>query len=73
MTTVEEDITVDELVEVFIKHKTEAALAAIPRTSGHLMHQRVPWWTNECSAANGERKRALKLFQRTRLLTDKIT
>ena len=43
MTTVEKDMTVDELVEVFNRHMTEVTLAAIPRTSGRLMPQRVPW------------------------------
>jgi len=44
----------------------------IPKSNG-TQKRRVPWWNEECSRVNWERKRALRRYQRTNSLVDKIT
>ena len=65
--------TVDELVEWFNDHVMQAASAAMPLSSSRVMPRRVPWWTDECTVVNNERKQALRRYQRTRLVADKIS
>ena len=66
-----EDLSVDELTRVLTRKLTVAANVAIPRSKGSTLH-RVPWWTDECSVVDVQRKRALRRYQRTRNEVDKI-
>lgn len=50
-----------------------AADAAIPKSSGRPIRHRVPWWTEAIGAANLVRKRALRRFQHTSALADRIS
>ena len=49
-----------ELVDVYCKHLILAADIAIPRSSGRLLPRKVPWWNEECTLANRQRKQALE-------------
>ena len=49
-----------------------AAKAAIPKSSGKIRPKTVPWWTRECTEANKQRKTALRRYQRTLLINDRI-
>ena len=62
----------EELVDVYCKHIILAADIAIPRSSGRLLPRKVPWWNEECTLANRQRKQALRKYQRSLLVVDKI-
>ena len=49
-----------------------AAIKSIPRTSNRPRPRRNPWWTEECTKAIRRRKIALRKFQRSSLIVDKI-
>ena len=49
-----------------------AAKDRIPQTKGMPSRRPVPWWIEQCTIANRERKTALRRYQRTRLMVDKI-
>ena len=51
----------------------QAALDSMPMSLVRVIPRRVPEWTQEIILANNERKRALRQYQRTRLVADKIT
>lgn len=68
----EEDLTVDEMAENFSGALRVAASIAIPRSKGGTIQHRVPWWNDDCSRANLDRKRALRRFQRSGSIADKI-
>ena len=75
--TVEHDLVkdtpVDLLVEIFNCHMIKAARKSIPESSGEPRPRRNPWWTQECTDAIGRRKAALRKYQRSSLVTDKIS
>lgn len=71
--TTTQESTVDELIEIFNNHIISAANASIPKSSTKPRPRRVPWWTPECTEANRQRKLALRKYQRTNLIADKIT
>jgi len=52
---------------------TSAADENIPKSSGLRQKVRVPWWTDECSRVDTERKRAMRRYQRSGLVVDKIS
>ena len=64
--------TIDELIEIYNDHIISAANLSIPKSSGKIYPKTVPWWTPECTNANRERKIALRRYQRTKLIADKI-
>lgn len=61
------------MVDIFETCIQAAANAAIPVSSDRIHPHRVPWWTPECTRLNNERKRALRRYQHTRLVCDKIS
>ena len=63
---------IDELVDIFNDKVHSAAVQSISQTAGQVHGRPVPWWNAECKLVNIERKRALRRYQRTRLLVDKI-
>ena len=72
MDDVNEDLPVDELTELLTSRMKTAASIAIPRSRGGTVTHNVPWWNDSCELAKIERKRALRRYQRTRLMIDKI-
>ena len=66
------DSTVDELLNHYNRHLLESANLSIPQSSTKPRPKRVPWWTRECSEVNRQRKTALRKYQRTLLIADKI-
>ena len=50
------DESVDTLTSTITDTLIAAAMASIPRTSGHLTRPPVPWWTRECDDAKRERE-----------------
>ena len=56
----------------FINHIHTAADKFIPKTKSSNIQKPVPWWTSECNIVCNERKQALRRYQRSRLLADKI-
>ena len=65
--------SVDELVALFNSFIISAANLSIPKSSDKIPLKRVPWWNIECSTANFERKRALRRYQRSKTIFDKIS
>jgi len=65
--------TVDEDVERFNELVASATEHAIPRTKGTTPRRRNPWWNEDCSSANLERKRALRRYKRSNLIADRIS
>lgn len=72
MADYEEDATVEDMNQQFVNTVRTAASIAIPRSEGGTVQHNVPWWNAACNLAKSERKRALRRYQRTRLLIDKI-
>jgi len=62
----------DELVNLYNSLIIEAADVAIPKTSGRVFPKKVPWWSNKCAEAIIQRKRALRKYQSSLLIVDKI-
>ena len=59
LTYIDEDgegTTVDEMVNNITNRIQEAAGVSIPQSKGGLLYWPVPWWTEECTLANNERK-----------------
>lgn len=69
---IDENMTVDNLVAVFNGIIIDAAHSAIPKTSDKVHSNRIPWWKKECWNVDQERKRTLRVYQRTKLVCDKI-
>ena len=68
-----QNMNVNELVEHYNQHIITAANKTIPKSTRTLpRRKRVPWWTQECSNAISARKTALRRYQRSLLVTDKI-
>lgn len=65
--------TVDELVEQYNSIIITAANKTIPKSNIGTRSKKVPWWTPECTEAINQRKFALRKYQRSRLVTDKIS
>jgi hypothetical protein len=72
MEELEDDRSVDEMAENLTNPLRVAASIAIPRSKGGTILHRVPWWNDDCARANLDRKRALRRFQRSGNLADKI-
>jgi len=68
-----QEYTVDELIAYFTNHIIRAANKAIPKSSNRPRPKRNPWWSTECTEAIRNRKTALRRYQRSSLLSDKIT
>ena len=67
-----DDKDVNELVKVFSDLVISAAQQSIPQTKGTFTRRPVPWWNEQCTIANRERKRALRRYQRSKLVVDKV-
>jgi len=65
--------TIDEDVKNFNDLVTRACNLSIPRATGPGRRRPNPWWNDECTLANMERKRALRKYQRTKCIADRIT
>jgi len=68
----DETQSVDDLSNSLTQTIRTAASIAISRSKGGSIQHRVPWWTDDCTEANRRRKMALRRYQRTRSLVDKI-
>ena len=66
-----EQLTIQERYEKLQKHIIDIANRTIPKTNPDI-ERPVPWWTPECGQLRQERKTALRKYQRTGLLVDKI-
>ena len=72
MEDLDEDLPVDDFAELLTARIKTAASVAIPRSRGGIVTHNVPWWNEACELSKIERKRALRRYQRTQLLIDKI-
>ena len=63
---------INEMIEQFTEILYSAADRSIPKTNPINRAKRVPWWNDECTILNNERKRALRRYQRSRLPADKL-
>jgi hypothetical protein len=66
------DLTVDEMVNTLNHTIVTAADLHIPKSSDRILPRRIVWWTPECTRLNIERKHALRRYQRSGLIADKI-
>lgn len=66
-------INVEDVLARFVELLLRAAEASIPINSGEARKPRVPWWNSDCSEACRERKHALRRYQRSGLVADRIT
>ena len=64
--------SIDDLITCYYKNIISAADKSIPKSSGKIKPKKVPWWTEDCTIANRNRKNALRKFQNSSLITDKI-
>ena len=64
---------VNQLITQYNCHIITAAQIAIPKSSGLPRKYKVPWWTSECAEVIKQRKKALKRYQRSLLVADKIS
>ena len=67
-----EDQSIEMLVDAFNEHIMVAAINSIPQSSNIPRPRRNPWWTQECNEAIRKRKTALRKYQRSSLIIDKI-
>ena len=67
------DQSIEHLLETFTSKIRHAADIAIPTSSMQPKPKKVPWWTDECTEANRHRKIALRRYQRSSLVADKIS
>ncbi len=65
------NLPIAQMIEKLTSLIRAAANCAIPKTQG-TRNRPNPWWTPACTQANLERKRALRRFQRSGLVADKI-
>jgi len=65
--------SIDTTIDSFCNHIIDAATLSIPISKGRPSRRRVPWWNNECSVACANRKTALRRYQRTSSVADKIS
>ena len=63
----------DVLLRRLTKVIETASRIAIPRTTGGTVGHRFSWWNEECNLAITERKRALRRYQRSKAMVDKIS
>ena len=70
--TYENILNIDELVRSFNNLIYNAINNSIPQTNPIPGKYPVPWWNQNCSKTQTERKRARRKYQRTKLLVDKI-
>lgn len=66
------DHSIDDIVDKFNNFIGTAAEATIPKSTGMMYRKRLPWWTQQCADSCAARKRALRRYQRSNLLADKI-
>ena len=64
--------SVSEVEEVFRCLVIDAANAAIPQTAPKGRYHPIPWWNDECSKTQEDRKAAIRRYRRTRSLEDKV-
>ena len=67
-----QDEGIDDIVETYNHLIITAADNNINKSSQNQPMKKVPWWNLQCSTANYERKRALRRYQRTKTIADKI-
>lgn len=75
MTVFQEELpiqSIDQDIDTLYNLIYTAADATIPKTSDTIKSRRVPWWTPQCHTLLAERKRALRRYQRSKLVADKI-
>ena len=65
--------TCEQNLHIFNTTVQSAADVSIPVSSENVYRKHVPWWTTECTRVNLERKQALRRYQRTGLVCDKIS
>ena len=63
---------IDSIIQNYNQIVTDACNRAIPKSSRRNRPKTVPWWTAECTKANQQRKAALRKYQRSGLIYDKI-
>lgn len=68
-----DELSIDELITKFNEIIIQAADLSIPKTSGIQKPKTVPWWNDGCALARSERKNALRRYQRTRSVADRIS
>ena len=68
-----EDEDIEQKVQRFTDVVSIATTVAIPHTRGGSSPSCVPWWNDECARAKIARKQALRRYQRTRSIVDKIS
>ena len=66
-------LTCDEQATLLTETLHNTAKQSIPKSSGNVFQKRILWWTDDCSRANVERKRALQRYQHSGLMADKIS
>ena len=64
---------VEQQVSHFMRALAIATSVAIPHSKGTARKNCVPWWNDACSRAALARKQALRRYQRTRAVADKIS
>ena len=67
-----EQMPLEERFERLMTHVITTADQTIPKTNPNIKKP-VPWWTAECDLLRQERKRALRRYQKTGLLVDRIS
>jgi len=68
----DDDQSIDDCVQAFTELIQNAAQLAIPRSSGECKGRPVPWWNDECKETRRIKKQALRRYQRSRTVEDKI-
>ena len=66
------DLDIDAMTLQFTNHILLAAENSIPKSSGLVRNKPVPWWNEACREANAARRSALRRYNRTKSLFDKV-
>lgn len=66
-------VQTEELVEFFTRNLIQAAETSIPKCGGRGKHRKVPWWSDDITEVNLERRQTLLRYQHTKLDADKIS
>ena len=67
------DKEIDEMVGILTDTIDVAVQQSLPRTMRTISKHPISLWTLECILANNERKIALRRYQRSKLMADKIS
>jgi len=63
---------INDMLQHFNSHIIRAATLAIPQTSTTISYNPVPWWNDACTETRTQKKHALRRYQRSRTIGDKI-